>query len=281
MLVLDATTKTIKVNMTGAAATTNPDFAVAYADNTGSAFTEGAQDGTLNGVTDVTVVSAPGASTRRVIKDIRIENRDTAPVTLNIKYDNNATQRTIARVTLEVGDTWTLAGVYNTNGGLKSSAVTAGDTLTTEGALINSATSKATPVDADYVGLMDSAASNILKKLSWANIKTNFDAAGAGLLAATGILTYGASVTTDPAIGSQYITLTGNPTITFGSLTAGQVYRLVLLQDGTGSRTVTWGSTIKWIGGTAPTLTTTANKADIVTYTIINSIIYADCVKNA
>jgi len=46
-----------------------------------------------------------------------------------------------------------------------------GDTLLTEGALINSATSKATPVDADYVGLMDSASANILKKLSWANIK--------------------------------------------------------------------------------------------------------------
>lgn len=46
-----------------------------------------------------------------------------------------------------------------------------GDTLVTAGALINSATSKATPVDADYVGLMDSAASNILKKLSWANVK--------------------------------------------------------------------------------------------------------------
>jgi len=45
------------------------------------------------------------------------------------------------------------------------------ETTTTAGALINSATSKTTPVDADYVGLMDSAASNILKKLSWANIK--------------------------------------------------------------------------------------------------------------
>lgn len=68
-------------------------------------------------------------------------------------------------VTLEktATNTWILH-----NGGV---AVTPGDTLTTEGALINSATSKATPVDADYVGLMDSAASNILKKLSWANIK--------------------------------------------------------------------------------------------------------------
>jgi len=45
------------------------------------------------------------------------------------------------------------------------------DTLVQAGGLINSATSKATPVDADYIGLMDSAASNILKKLSWANIK--------------------------------------------------------------------------------------------------------------
>lgn len=49
-----------------------------------------------------------------------------------------------------------------------------GDTILTtqaEGDLINSATAKTTPVDADYVGLMDSAASNVLKKLSWANVK--------------------------------------------------------------------------------------------------------------
>lgn len=45
------------------------------------------------------------------------------------------------------------------------------ETTTTEGALINGATSKATPVDADYIGLMDSAAANVLKKLSWANVK--------------------------------------------------------------------------------------------------------------
>ena len=38
---------------------------------------------------------------------------------------------------------------------------------------------------------------------------------------------------------------------------------LRLLQDGTGSRTVTWFSTIKWAGGSAPTLTTTASKADV------------------
>jgi hypothetical protein len=46
-----------------------------------------------------------------------------------------------------------------------------GETAASAGALINSATDKATPVDADYFGIMDSAASNILKKLSWANVK--------------------------------------------------------------------------------------------------------------
>lgn len=45
------------------------------------------------------------------------------------------------------------------------------ETTTTVGALINGATAKTTPVDADMVGLMDSAASNVLKKLSWLNIK--------------------------------------------------------------------------------------------------------------
>ena len=45
------------------------------------------------------------------------------------------------------------------------------ETSTTIGTLINNATVKTTPVDADMVGLMDSVASNIVKKLSWANIK--------------------------------------------------------------------------------------------------------------
>lgn len=50
-------------------------------------------------------------------------------------------------------------------------------------------TAKATPVDADLIGLNDSAASNALKKLTWANIKatlkTYFDSLYAGLGGAT------------------------------------------------------------------------------------------------
>lgn len=74
-----------------------------------------------------------------------------------------------------------------------------GDTLLTEGALINSATSKGTPVDADYVGLMDSAAANILKKLSWLNIKATLKTYFDTIYAALASPTFTGTVTT-PAI---------------------------------------------------------------------------------
>lgn len=46
------------------------------------------------------------------------------------------------------------------------------ETVTTIGALINGADAKTAPVDADYLGLMDSEATNVLKKLSWAYVKS-------------------------------------------------------------------------------------------------------------
>jgi hypothetical protein len=119
LLVLDATTKSIVCTMSGSAATTNPDFTAAWADNTGSAFTEGATDGALNGTNSVTLVAAPASSTRRAIKTITIQNRDTAAVTVTVSYNNNSTLRTIAKVTLQVGDTWTTDGAFDTTGSFK------------------------------------------------------------------------------------------------------------------------------------------------------------------
>jgi hypothetical protein len=63
----------------------------------------------------------------------------------------------------------------------------------------------------------------------------------------------------------QIITLTGNATITMPTATSGKSFILFLKQDATGSRTVTW-STVKWPGGTAPTITSTASKQDIFSF---------------
>jgi hypothetical protein len=63
----------------------------------------------------------------------------------------------------------------------------------------------------------------------------------------------------------QIITLTGNATITMPTATSGKSFIMLLKQDGTGSRTVTW-STVKWAGGTAPTITSTASRQDILSF---------------
>jgi len=73
----------------------------------------------------------------------------------------------------------------------------------------------------------------------------------------------GETVTFDLAKGGlQEVTLGGNRTLAVSNVSVGQCFVIDLIQDGTGSRTVTWFTTIKWTDGTAPTLTTTANKRD-------------------
>lgn len=64
----------------------------------------------------------------------------------------------------------------------------------------------------------------------------------------------------------QKITLTANCTITLTSPASGVMRSLTLLvfQDGTGSRTITWPGTVKWGSAGAPTLTTTASAMDMI-----------------
>lgn len=98
--------------------------------------------------------------------------------------------------------------------------------------------------------------------------------------------TYGATTTIDLSLGdSPSVTLTGNPTLAFSNPVAGQWHRLNLIQDATGSRTVTWPSTglqctfIKSDGtatATGPTLHTAASTRDtIVIHTL--STTSAEC----
>ena len=65
----------------------------------------------------------------------------------------------------------------------------------------------------------------------------------------------------------QILTLTGNCTFTFPTAAAGRSFTLLLKQDGTGGRTVTWPAAVKWPGGTAPTVTSTASKLDKYIFT--------------
>jgi hypothetical protein len=64
----------------------------------------------------------------------------------------------------------------------------------------------------------------------------------------------------------QTVTMTGNCTFTMPTNVAGKSFILIAVQDATGSRTATFTS-VKFAGGVAPTLTTTATTGrDILTF---------------
>ena len=68
------------------------------------------------------------------------------------------------------------------------------------------------------------------------------------------------------------LTLTGNITLANPtSLTAGTSGSIFLTQDGTGSRTASFGNSFDFIGGTAPTLTTAASSVDRLDYIVLDS----------
>lgn len=96
-------------------------------------------------------------------------------------------------------------------------------------------------------------------------------------------LTDGATITPDFSAGNHFtVTLGGNRTLANPTnLTAGQSGVIYVVQDGTGSRTLAYGSNWDFAGGTAPTLSTAANAVDVLCYAVrSNSSIAATLVKD-
>jgi hypothetical protein len=107
------------------------------------------------------------------------------------------------------------------------------------------------------------------------NIGLSVSTKGTGLILfndgaynADATLTDGATITWD--VGSSpvaKVTLGGNRTLSAPTNSAsGQFISLTVIQDGTGSRVLTWNSAYEFTGDVAPTLTTTASKADVFVF---------------
>ena len=99
------------------------------------------------------------------------------------------------------------------------------------------------------------------------SLAQTFTAAQRGTITA---LTDGTTITPDFAVTNNYsVTLGGNRTLANPTnITAGQSGAIFITQDGTGSRTLAFGSYWDFPAGTAPTLTTTANSVDLLVYTV-------------
>jgi len=128
VLILDTVNKSIELSL-GEAHTTNPvDVTANWADS-GTAFTEGSTQSQSNGTTPVTIVAAPAASTRRLVKTITIHNNDTVAHIIIFKVNVSSTLYFIYKTSLPAGVSWnsnsldltnalTLAGITPGAGGL-------------------------------------------------------------------------------------------------------------------------------------------------------------------
>lgn len=184
MIRLDSTTRKLQIVLGGAVTTNQLPVVLSWSDKTTSSYTGGSTVSNTNNTTAVDIAAAPGASTVRDIDHVSINNIDTAVATVTVRYNDNGTTYTIVKVTLSVGDqliyTHAAGWVCMTSAG----AVKPYQDVAT---VTIAAGSKTTPVDADLIPIVDSAASNILAKLTWANLKatlkTYFDTLYPGSLA--------------------------------------------------------------------------------------------------
>ncbi len=150
----------------------------------------------------------------------------------------------------------------------------------------NTATTKATPVDADIIPLADSAGSpvGVIKGLTWANakatLKTYFDTLYSALASvnlftkaqrgAFTTLTDASTVALDLSLANNYVvTLAGNRTL--GNPTnavAGQQGVILVHQDQTGSRTLAYAFLYGVAGGSALVLSTPGCSKDMIAYSV-------------
>lgn len=126
---LTGTVETLQVILAGAVTTNQSAVTVDYGENTATTFVAGKQRSVTNGTTAVDILSAPAASTQRIVQLLTMTNQDTAPITVTIRTNNAGTLAPqFGPVTLQVGEriqfaTDTGFTVYTVTGAVKVTAV--------------------------------------------------------------------------------------------------------------------------------------------------------------
>jgi len=203
MLVLDATSKSLRMVL-GEAHTTNPvDFTVAYADATTTTFTEGGGPAQSNGTTNAELLAAPGASTQRVVKEITIYNNDTVSHVVTLYYRVTATDYVFYKETLAAG-----AWAYPLRDGVfEGSAAAAADMVLSE---IQTVTGAKTFADGTLLLAGSTSGTSTLKGYALGGVTLSLPAPAAPdtLVSNTNTATLTNKTLTSPTITGATITTT-------------------------------------------------------------------------
>ena len=99
------------------------------------------------------------------------------------------------------------------------------------------------------------------------------DSIDQGIAGSITALTDAATITPDLNASNNFsVSLGGNRTLANPSnITAGQSGSIFITQDGTGSRTLAFGTNFKFVAGTAPTLSTAASSIDRIDYVVASA----------
>jgi hypothetical protein len=165
-------------------------------------------------------------------------------------------------VTVDIyGRITSVSNIAISGGGGGVTSVTGGTGITVTGT-----TTPTVAIDSAVVATLAGAQTLTNKSIAAEQLNSG-TLANARLGVSNSTLTYAASVTwTADYLKVATLPLTGACSLTIAGLSAGGTYNLIVKQDATGSRVVTWVTTVKWSAGAAPTLSTAANSTDIVSF---------------
>jgi len=228
---------------------------------------------TVNAGTGGTVFTGATSGTTTVTASATASGTLTLPAATDTLI-GKATTDTLTNKTFDTAGTGNVFRINGTtitaNTGTGSNVLATSPSLTTPtigsaGANFSGATSGTTALVASATASGTLTLPSTTSTLAVLGLAQTFTAGQRGAVSA---LTDGATITPDFAVANNFsVTLGGNRTLANPSnQTAGQTGTIVITQDGTGSRTLAYGSNYKFAGGTAPTLTTTANAVDTLVF---------------
>ena len=233
----------------------------------------------LTGPTGPTGAPGPGSVTSVATNNGLTGGPITTTGTISVLANNGITANTTGvYVTQGTGVVVNATGVHVNSSYINtissnSAVFLAGNTITTNSTVLTVGTltinSSGTTTNTFQVGTSTYVVANGNVGIGTSSPATSLDVRGtysvAGANALSQTLTYAANTAWDTSLGQiATVTLTANTNFNNPTNLKVGTYVLNIIQDATGSRIATWSSSFKWPAGTAPVLTTTGSRRDIV-----------------